>query len=725
MLDDLYQSDTDAAIGDLIARPPAPRPQAAKFSVWETVKGAGRGLAAGGLEAGAAVPDIAANIGARFTRAATAMLPEPRAAGGREFFEREASREVDAVSVEGDLLRAGARSMMPDPASAHLAESLTFDLFRFGGKAVGYTVAAGPLGGALFTGLDEGLTASDQLRQQGVDLETRTDAGTVIGAVSGLSVLLPVAGKTAAQTAGLVTLGGPVAFMGQQAAVREILQNADYSKLADQYDPFDPVGLAVSTLVPAGFGAFAMRGARTRAQAGDTAPEVRADVETVQDAVQTEPATPRPTPEQVDAARVEMLTQHVESTRLTPAEDMAGARAHQDAMTRAMDQLASGERVEVSDVAPVPRVAVTETPEFKAWFGDSRAVTEEGRPQVLYHGTADSFDSFSMSRAGENGQNFGRMIFLTSDAKVASGYSVDLRKSPDHLAAVQREDELSRAYAQSFLAEGKASENTQRLKREYDQAVADRRALDSRINTFQEPTEGANVVPVYASLRNPLEVDAGGRFFFDVHEDAINRAQSGGHDGVIIRNVIDSATTETRAVADVFVAFRPEQVKSAIGNSGRFDPASASLTDSPFDTWAKRVSAAAEESRTTTEATANVQDAPQARPGDAAQPTQAAQPQAADAAGAGAARAGEQGRGGVSAAGGDAAEARLVEQRLSDIAQQFPDLTVQMDGMDQPMRLSDFLEQVKREAAEGTDSDLGGNDAPLMQVAASCFLING
>lgn len=48
-----------------------------------------------------------------------------------------------------------------------------------------------------------------------------------------------------------------------------------------------------------------------------------------------------------------------------------------------------------------------------------------------------------------------------------------------------------------------------------------------------------------------------------------------------------------------------------------------------------------------------------------------------------------------------------------------------MDGMDQPMRLSDFLEQVKREAAEGTDSDLGGNDAPLMQVAASCFLING
>ena len=67
----------------------------------------------------------------------------------------------------------------------------------------------------------------------------------------------------------------------------------------------------------------------------------------------------------------------------------------------------------------------------------------------------------------------------------------------------------------------------------------------------------------------------------------------------------------------------------------------------------------------------------------------------------------------------------MVAARLADVSQQFPDLTVQMDGMDAPMRLSDFLEQVKREAMDGTDFDLGGNDAPLMQVAASCFLLNG
>lgn len=67
----------------------------------------------------------------------------------------------------------------------------------------------------------------------------------------------------------------------------------------------------------------------------------------------------------------------------------------------------------------------------------------------------------------------------------------------------------------------------------------------------------------------------------------------------------------------------------------------------------------------------------------------------------------------------------MVAARLADVSQQFPDLSVQMDGMDKPMPLSEFLAQVQREAMEGTDLDIGGNDAPLMQVAANCLLLNG
>ena len=35
------------------------------------------------------------------------------------------------------------------------------------------------------------------------------------------------------------------------------------------------------------------------------------------------------------------------------------------------------------------------------------------------------------------------------------------------------------------------------------------------------------------------------------------------------------------------------------------------------------------------------------------------------------------------------------------------------------------LEAIRREAAEGTDTTLGADDAPLLQVAAECFLSSG
>ena len=42
-----------------------------------------------------------------------------------------------------------------------------------------------------------------------------------------------------------------VGFIAQQAASKAILANAGYDQIAEQYNPFDPGGLAVSTLVPA------------------------------------------------------------------------------------------------------------------------------------------------------------------------------------------------------------------------------------------------------------------------------------------------------------------------------------------------------------------------------------------------------------------------------------------------------------------------------------------
>ncbi len=57
-----------------------------------------------------------------------------------------------------------------------------------------------------------------------------------------------------------------------------------------------------------------------------------------------------------------------------------------------------------------------------------------------------------------------------------------------------------------------------------------------------------------------------------------------------------------------------------------------------------------------------------------------------------------------------------VDAQVAEIAKLSPDMMVQLEGMDKPVRLADALEAVKAEAAREAA------DAPLLQAAAECFL---
>jgi hypothetical protein len=65
------------------------------------------------------------------------------------------------------------------------------------------------------------------------------------------------------------------------------------------------------------------------------------------------------------------------------------------------------------------------------------------------------------------------------------------------------------------------------------------------------------------------------------------------------------------------------------------------------------------------------------------------------------------------------AEAEAAVSRVDQVVRDMPDLMVQMDGMDAPMKAADFLAMVKAEADELAA------DGPLMQIAAECALLNG
>lgn len=277
MLDSMFQEGTDKVLDDQVERPlplPAVRPSFG-VSLWNTTKAPFSGIAAGANESAGFMADMLGAFGQ--VQAGHGLQADPsllfssderkkRMDAGKQ--SRDRIQTGEAFSTEaGSSLRATARSFAPDPATANAAEQILFGLGRFGVKAVGYSLAGGPVAGAALTGADEGMTEADRLKAEGVDFETRTKVGIVAGASAAAATALPVAGTTLKGTAALVVAGGPGAFIGQQAASRSILENAGYDKIADQYDPFDPVGLAVSTLVPAAFGAYALRGARAAAKA--------------------------------------------------------------------------------------------------------------------------------------------------------------------------------------------------------------------------------------------------------------------------------------------------------------------------------------------------------------------------------------------------------------------------------------------------------------------------
>jgi hypothetical protein len=167
---------------------------------------------------------------------------------------------------------------------------------------------------------------------------------------------------------------------------------------------------------------------------------------------------------------------------------------------------------------------ITEKPQFKKWFGDSKVVDENGEPLVVYHGTAKggyvediNIESFDLEKAGDRWNQDEGAFFFTNRHSVADDYAMP-----------------------SYPAKGVGA-----------------------------------VYPVYLSIKNPLVIDSdndvdlaseGTTGYWDArHVELMKRARARGHDGVVLKE------HEFGAADLMFVAFEPTQIKSATGNNGNFD----------------------------------------------------------------------------------------------------------------------------------------------------------
>ena len=601
---------------------------------------------------------------------------------------------------------------------------------------------------------DVGMAEADKLRREGVDVATRTKAGAVAGVVAGASIAIPVAvpGSIAKTTAAVVA-GGPGGFIAQNAAERAILDNAGYDKIASTYDLLDPVGLALSTLVPAGFGAVAVRGARVRAAAQAKAPltdipapdrlKLRYDDARLDDyAVQAAQREGIP-PEALLA--IKNAGERSGSTATSPA----GARGVMQFMPDTWKAYGKGD---ITDpVASIDAGARFMRDLIRQYDGDVRAAiahyngggragkaVREGRapPAAETQGYLARTDEYMRGRATETAAR--RAVAADPDTVAAARVrqtlnaieSYKLTPDGDLAGATAHADAMETAHAQ--MAAGEPVSVTDLLNLD---DVRTGRLLDDMIATGEEAR--AALLPEAGKLADAgqvrqlrAELDQLRASRPDDSAAAVKarakELQDG--EGLSYKRATAAAEKEVRQALETHEAQlqrltglldQNARAQRAADEIGRIDRELEGLraqrgeVDAPASSPRQVALAVSDIFRPRQPAAPRLLEPARPAPAGRAEAARPTAP-AAESRPAAARAPGQAGEGAVGSP--DAAAAKALDSSAAAALEINPDLMVQLEGMDKPVRAADLLAQVKKEAADEV------RDAPLLDVAANCFL---
>jgi SPP1 gp7 family putative phage head morphogenesis protein len=175
----------------------------------------------------------------------------------------------------------------------------------------------------------------------------------------------------------------------------------------------------------------------------------------------------------------------------------------------------------------------TDTPEFKEWFGKSKVVNTDGSPKVVYK----SMYAYDWTKEDQ-----------------ATGYRgpiLDTIDRPEAFPTFDKDDPQGVKIAGFFGDKDTAN----------------------RFSTVLG--KGQAIYPVYLNIEKPFVIDAKGSRAADTQFGAKGKPfrdaiRSGKYDGVLIKNTSDEG--------DLFVALKPEQIKSSLGNTGKFSKRSKLLS---------------------------------------------------------------------------------------------------------------------------------------------------
>ena len=264
-----------------------------------------------------------------------------------------------------------------------------------------------------------------------------------------------------------------------------------------------------------------------------------------------------------------------EQAREIPLEDVVSEYGGPDSILRPNEDAYTRNLETLGGKSPETKVTQTDTAAFKNWFGDSKIVDENGKPKVMYHGTARDITAFRAKQAGA--------IFLTDDPRFAESFT----DSSENYMAQEILDALSKSERDALTAKAKAiaKKNGTFSGDEMLQLLKDR--LPS----------GGNILPLFVRAENPFDFQNESHAI-DVFKYVRNKglSESGlaagwlndiknGNWGQIEHPSVQQAI---RALGfDSFyvkeggrknlAVYEPTQIKSAIGNIGTFDPANPDI----------------------------------------------------------------------------------------------------------------------------------------------------
>lgn len=211
----------------------------------------------------------------------------------------------------------------------------------------------------------------------------------------------------------------------------------------------------------------------------------------------------------------------------------------------------------------------TDTPAFRRWFGNSKVVDADGQPLVVYHGTGGDFDVFSTNGRGKT---YDTGAFFTSNPLVADTYATG--DAPNVMPVY-----LSLQSPVIVDAGGKNWQLIQQSARVSLPAIDTVTVDDQTQPKAKRKARNMRVRDLFPGEWDYADDTAS-------TDDIARWARRNGYDGVIIKNVRDRgpsgrfSTEEALTPSTLYVAFSSEQIKSAIGNAGTFDPDSPSILQS-------------------------------------------------------------------------------------------------------------------------------------------------